>query len=133
MPGDRPIYFSVDFDATPQQGRAAIDAYFDGVASVLGRARTGAYGGYYVIKRLFDDGKITWGWQTYAWSGGQWDPRAQLRQTQNGVTVAGSSCDIDVATTTTSGSGARTRRRRRPRRSRRRALRPSSRRTSSTT
>ena len=96
MPADRPIYFSVDFDATPGQ-EAAIDSYFDGVASVIGLARTGAYGGYYVIQRLFDDGKIKWGWQTYAWSGGQWDPRAQLQQIDNGVTVAGASCDIDQA------------------------------------
>lgn len=96
MPADRPIYFSVDFDATPGQ-QAAIDSYFDGVASVIGQARAGAYGGYYVIQRLFDDGKIAWGWQTYAWSGGQWDSRAQLRQIENGVTVAGASCDIDQA------------------------------------
>jgi len=96
MPGDRPIYFSVDFDATPQQ-QSAIDSYFDGVASVIGLSRVGAYGGYYVIQRLFDDGKIKWGWQTYAWSGGQWDSRAQLWQIQNGATVAGASCDIDQA------------------------------------
>ncbi|HEY1816565.1 MAG TPA: glycoside hydrolase domain-containing protein [Kofleriaceae bacterium] len=94
MPSDRPIYFSVDFDASPDQ-QAAINDYFDGVASVLGVARTGAYGGYYVIQRLFDAGKIQWGWQTYAWSGGQWDSRAQLRQIQNGVTVAGADGDID--------------------------------------
>src|SRR5580704_5583150 len=55
MPATRPIYFSIDFDAQPSQ-QAAIDAYFDGVASVLGRDRTGAYGGYGVIKRLFDAG-----------------------------------------------------------------------------
>jgi hypothetical protein len=96
MPGDRPIYFSVDFDATPGQ-QAAIDSYFDGVASVLGVDRVGAYGGYYVIQRLLDHSKIRWGWQTYAWSGGQWDARAQLRQIQNGVTVAGADCDIDQA------------------------------------
>ena len=93
-PPTRPIYFSVDFDASPGQ-QAAINAYFDGVASVIGRERTGAYGGYYVIKRLFDAGKITWGWQTYAWSGGQWDSRAQLRQVQNGI--AGGSMDLDEA------------------------------------
>src|SRR5262245_35044859 len=34
-PGDRPIYFSVDFDATSGQ-QAAINSYFDGVASVIG-------------------------------------------------------------------------------------------------
>ncbi|MGE5184703.1 MAG: glycoside hydrolase domain-containing protein [Acidobacteriota bacterium] len=94
MPADRPIYFSIDFDASPGQ-QPAIDSYFDGVASVLGVERTGAYAGYYVIQRLFDHGKIQWGWQTYAWSGGQWDARAQLRQIDNGVTVAGADCDID--------------------------------------
>ena len=93
-PADRPIYFSVDFDASPGQ-QGAIDDYMDGVASVIGRSRTGAYGGYYVIQRLFDAGKITWGWQAYAWSGGQWDPRAQARQIQNGL--EGDSIDKDQA------------------------------------
>ncbi|MDB4969956.1 MAG: hypothetical protein JWN44_5645 [Myxococcales bacterium] len=96
-PANRPIYFSVDFDATPAQ-QGPINDYMDGVASVLGRNRTGAYGGYYVVKRLFDAGKITFGWQTYAWSGGQWDARAQLRQVQNGVNIAGGACDIDQST-----------------------------------
>jgi hypothetical protein len=94
MPAGRPIYFSVDFDATSGQ-QAAINDYFDGVASVLGGDRTGAYGGFYPIQRLFDAGKIGFGWQTYAWSGGQWEPRAQLRQIHNGVTVAGGDCDVD--------------------------------------
>ena len=77
--------------STPRRrSRPPINAYLDGVASVIGRNRTGAYGGYYVIKRAFDAGKITWGWQTYAWSGGQWDPRAQFRQTSNGITAGGS-------------------------------------------
>lgn len=96
MPPDRPIYFSVDFDASSAQ-QAAINAYFDGVASVIGRARVGAYGGYYVIKRLFDAGKIAWGWQTYAWSGGNWDSRAGLRQVKNGITVDGADCDRNEA------------------------------------
>ncbi len=98
MPAGRPIYFSVDFDATPGQ-QAALNAYFDGVGSVIGVTRAGAYGGYYVIQRLFDAGKIKWGWQTYAWSGGQWEPRAQLRQVQNGITAAGDGacCDKDQA------------------------------------
>jgi len=94
MPGDRPIYFSVDFDASEGQ-QDTINAYFDGAASVIGQGRVGAYGGYYVIKRLFDAGKISWGWQAFAWSGGQWDSRAQLRQIQNGVSIAGADCDID--------------------------------------
>jgi hypothetical protein len=87
-PGDRPIYFSIDFDAQPSE-QGVINSYFDGVASVIGRDRTGAYGGYGPISRLFDDGKIKWGWQTYAWSNGQWDHRAQLRQVENGIGPGG--------------------------------------------
>jgi len=94
QPSGRPIYFALDFDAQPSQ-QAEIEAYFEGVASVLGLERTGAYGGYGPISRLFDDGKITWGWQTLAWSAGQWDSRAQLRQTADGI--AGGSLDLDQA------------------------------------
>ena len=98
MPGGRPIYFAVDFDAQPYQ-QGAIDAYFQGVASVIGLGRTGAYGGYGLVARSFDDGVVTWGWQTYAWSYGNWDARAQLRQTLNGITAAGDGacCDRDEA------------------------------------
>jgi hypothetical protein len=96
IPKDRPIYFSVDFDAQPAD-MAAIDVYFDAIASVLGRGRTGAYGGYKVIKHLFDTGRITYGWQTFAWSAGLWDSRAQLRQVQNNITVDGAACDRDEA------------------------------------
>lgn len=92
-PKDRPIYFAIDFDASSGD-QGAIDAYFDGVASVIGHARTGAYGGYHPIARLFNHGKIKWGWQTYAWSGGQWDSRAQLRQVQNDI---GGGLDKDEA------------------------------------
>jgi hypothetical protein len=98
MPAGRPIYFSVDFDAQAYQ-QTTINAYFDGVAAVIGRNRTGAYGGYYLIQRLFNDGKITYGWQTYAWSYGNWDSRAQVRQVQNDITAGGDGncCDKDVA------------------------------------
>jgi hypothetical protein len=98
MPAGRPIYFAIDFDAQASE-QSTINAYFDGVASVIGRARTGAYGGYYVIERLFNDSKIAFGWQTYAWSYGHWDGRAQLRQVQNDITAAGDSacCDKDVS------------------------------------
>jgi glycoside hydrolase-like protein len=91
-----PIIFSVDFDATEAQ-QAAINSYLQGCASVIGLARTGVYGGYYIVKRCFDAGVITYGWQTYAWSGGQWDPRAQLRQVQNGITVGGADCDLNTS------------------------------------
>jgi peptidoglycan hydrolase-like protein with peptidoglycan-binding domain len=98
MPQGRPIYFAVDFDATPEQ-QTSIDEYFRGVSAVLGLRAAGAYAGYWVIKRLFDARLIRWGWQTYAWSGGNWDPRAQLQQFSNSHTVGGIECDYNHATT----------------------------------
>jgi len=90
-PGNRPIYFSVDVDV---DGTQALD-YFHGVASVIGLARTGAYGSYKVLKYLFDVGAISWGWQTYAWSYGQWEPRAHIQQYQNSMIMGGQEVDYD--------------------------------------
>jgi len=94
MPDDRPIYFAVDEDTTAY----AVGGYFHGVWSVLGNGRVGVYGSYAVCKGLRDTGAATWLWQTYAWSGGKWDPRAQLQQYHNGVRVAGLDADNDRAT-----------------------------------
>jgi len=58
MPG-MPVYFACDFDATPGD-QTAINAYLDGAASVIGRGRTGIYGGYYPVKRALDAGKAVW-------------------------------------------------------------------------
>lgn len=93
-PADRPIYFSIDWDAQPGQMPVIID-YFHGVASIVSLDRTGAYGSYEVIKALLNAGAIKWAWQTYAWSGGQWDPRAHIRQYQNGVTFGWREVDYD--------------------------------------
>lgn len=93
-PPTRPIYFSTDFDPTAGQLPTVAD-YYRGVAEVVGLERTGAYGGYRTIKYLFDAGVIRWGWQTYAWSGGQWDSRAQVRQVRNSVKLAGT-FDVDL-------------------------------------
>src|SRR5215472_14212139 len=63
-----PIYFSCDFD--PASGDwVNVDAYMDGAKSIVGKGRTGGYGGKPFISRQFDAGRMTWGWQTYAWSG----------------------------------------------------------------
>lgn len=95
MPEDRPIYFAVDFDATPGQ-QDQINAYLDGAASVIGRARVGIYGGYYPVKRALDAKAATWAWQTIAWSGGQWDARAHIRQGAQ-TTIGGVGCDLNTA------------------------------------
>lgn len=96
MPPGRPIYFAADFDVTPQQ-QTAVNAYLAGAASALGAQRVGIYGGYYTVKRALDAGAAAWGWQTVGWSGGQWDPRAALRQPGSTVTIGGVQCDTDTA------------------------------------
>jgi peptidoglycan hydrolase-like protein with peptidoglycan-binding domain len=105
MPGV-PVYFACDFDSTTGQ-QAAINSYLDGAASVIGRGRVGIYGGYYPVKRSLDAGKAAFAWQTFAWSGGQWDTRAQLRQVQNEVNVGGADCDRDISTTADYGQWPR--------------------------
>jgi peptidoglycan hydrolase-like protein with peptidoglycan-binding domain len=96
MPNGRPIYFAVDFDAGDAQ-KPAIGEYFKGVASVIGKQRTGVYGGYWVVKYLFDHGLVDFGWQTLAWSGGNRDKRAQLYQYAINKTAAGLSVDLNRA------------------------------------
>jgi hypothetical protein len=98
MPADRPIYFSVDWDADSADW-AAIDAALRGSAEILGAARVGVYGSYDVIAHCVAAGTARWFWQTYAWSGGRWHPRAHIQQYKNGVTVAGGSVDLNRAIT----------------------------------
>lgn len=101
--------FAVDFDipdyapnlantpANAMKKLGPVYDYFNAANMVLGVNRTGGYGGYWAIKRLFDAGLISVGWQTYAWSAGQWDPRAQVQQYSNGHKMGGVSVDYDRA------------------------------------
>jgi hypothetical protein len=102
---DAPVYFACDFDAA-ESDQPAINAYLDGTASVIGLARNGMYGGYYPLQRAFNAGKITYGCQTLAWSGGQWDPRAHVRQ-HGSVRVGGITVDYDEAMTADFGQWPR--------------------------
>jgi hypothetical protein len=95
MPPGRPVDFAVDFDATSGQ-MATVMAYLDGAASVLGTARTGVYGGHDTVKAALDGGHARWAWQTRAWSEGQWDSRAHIRQGAT-QTIGGVSCDLNTA------------------------------------
>jgi hypothetical protein len=95
-PGDRPIMFSADWDASPAD-QARIDDYLHGAASVVTGARVGVYGSYYVCKRCLDNGTARWAWQTGAWSGGQREPRAHIYQRIGYVTVGGIQCDVNEA------------------------------------
>jgi hypothetical protein len=103
-PGNRPIFFSVDFDTTSAD-YARIDAYFKGAASVLGVSRVGAYGEYDLMKHLIDHGLLGksdsagkfYAWQTYAWSGGKYDERCCCAQDKNGVKLGSGTVDLDSA------------------------------------
>jgi hypothetical protein len=90
-PTERPIYFAVDFDANPHD----VKMYFQGVNLVLGRQRTGVYGGYDVVKFLMQMGYCNWGWQTLAWSRGLWYPPAQMQQYSIDHVVFGISADYN--------------------------------------
>ncbi len=89
----RPIYFAVDTDTSA----AAVTPYFRGVDAVLGRARVGVYGGYYVVAGLWNEGLVGYVWQTLAWSHGLWFSHACLRQTNINIPFAGFNVDPDTA------------------------------------
>lgn len=91
-----PIYFAVDFDPSQSPIETILD-YFRGVASVLGPHGCGVYGGYEIVKAVLDARICRYAWQTYAWSGGKWDPRAQIQQYQNAETFDGVGVDYDRA------------------------------------
>lgn len=100
------VYFTVDFDVTDEMWKQTLKdtktgntitigdlvvAYFKGVNSVLGAARTGAYGTYTVLHALFDAGRIAFGWQQ-TFNKHANDPRekrAQLRQYAFGYDTTG--------------------------------------------
>ena len=93
-----PIYFAVDYDAPPGD-QPAINAYFDGTASVLGddRGRNG-YGGYWPMSRAKAAGKVGRIWGTPAWSGSEWATSGLVPDIMQGglVTIGGVQCDLDA-------------------------------------
>jgi hypothetical protein len=97
-----PIIFS-PWDANPAGYIPGILDYMRGVVSVRGKLLSGLYQGYPAIKAYFDAGIGKYGWQTYAWSNGAWDPRAQLQQYQNNVTMGPATVDRDRAMATDFG------------------------------
>jgi LysM repeat protein len=84
------VYFAVDYDLQPGE-YGLLDAYLDGVASVLGKQYTGLYAGYGPCAHAIGRGYAAW--QTYAWSGGRVAQGIKLYQYQNGVTIGGGQVD----------------------------------------
>jgi hypothetical protein len=91
-------FFAVDFDAVPVQLDRIVE-YVRGATDHLGWDRVGIYGGLLAVNHVLALNACKYGWQTYAWSGtpARWCSRAQLRQTENGVHVAGIEVDLDTA------------------------------------
>lgn len=97
-PAGTVVYFAEDdHDVQPSQVPTAL-AYANGLASVLGASRVGWYGGIRTVSAVLTSGHAKYGWQTYGWSGGKWDSRAQLQQYLNGQSLAGTTVDYDRAT-----------------------------------
>jgi len=93
-----PVYFACDYDAPPGD-QPAIDAYLDGAAAVIGKARVGMYGGYWPLSRADAAGKTTYLWGTPAWSGSEWATSGLVPDIMQGgaVTIGGVTCDLDAA------------------------------------
>ena len=88
-------YWAVDFDAQSWQ-LASIEAYAKGFRQGLDRRyRTGVYGGLYICTALLNSASVDLAWQTLAWSYGQWEPRAVVRQTSITDSIDGVSVDDD--------------------------------------
>lgn len=93
MPTGLKIWFSADWDVQPDEVGLVLD-YLHAAADVLGsKDLVGLYGGLRAVRAAADAGFGVW--QTVAWSGGVWDPRAVARQTGEERTVAGVQVDVN--------------------------------------
>lgn len=102
-PAEPVVYFSCDFDESPEQ-QDTINRFCADAQKVL-PGRVGLYGPYYCLKRAKDAGVVNYLWQTEAWSGfgtGQQphiDSRVNIVQ-RNKIGykhVAGVECDVNEA------------------------------------
>lgn len=104
-PADMAVFFALDFDLkdyapalpdTPAYAREKLGPvadYFHGIASTSPEYIVGVYGGLYAVRRVLNAGLAHMAVQTIAWSGGQWDNRAVLRQLARQVF---GSADVDL-------------------------------------
>jgi hypothetical protein len=95
------IYFAADWDTLTGQ-QPLINDYLDGCATVIGRSRTGLYGGYWPCSRARASGKASKFWGTVAWSGRNWDPRVNPNvwtpDVMQGATVRVDGVSVDLDT-----------------------------------
>lgn len=96
LPKNRPMYFTVDFNPTPEQ-LPTVAEYMTGVRAGSEGAPVGVYGGITVCQYLLDHHLVDYVWQTYAWSDGKWATTTHIRQTLNGINWNGYAVDFDEA------------------------------------
>lgn len=97
MPSVMPGIFAHDLDPTPDHF-PAIDACLNGLASVIGWPRVGAYGGWELINYLAQGGTVKLLCQTSAWEYGRGrHPAATLYQYEYNDIIAGTNCDNVLA------------------------------------
>lgn len=89
-----------DFNVQPGQMSTCL-AHETGFSTRMAQHgyRSGAYAGYPFGAYLTQHNYSGFIWQTYAWSNGAWLAAATLRQTANGVHIAGVDVDIDESET----------------------------------
>lgn len=97
VPETVPLFLAVDFDPSPSNFATYASHFWAARISV--KRPVGVYTNYYFLKYLYDNKKVVWGWQTYAWSYTHLDPRAQYYQYSNGHHVAGATVDLDSGNT----------------------------------
>ena len=95
-PAGRPVYFAIDADASASD-LALISRYFDGVGSVFDVANIGVYGGRRTIEWAMESGRVSWFWQTGAWSGTHRVPGIHLYQRVPSTKLGSHAIDIDDA------------------------------------
>ena len=95
-PDGRPIYFSLDMNATYNQWKQARE-FLKGAASAIGWSQVGMYGGLFQVDWAHDELGMRWLWQALGWSYNQVSPHIVLRQYRNGVTLGSGTVDYDRA------------------------------------
>ncbi len=78
LPSTTPVYYTVDMNLG--EG-SRIDAYFQGINSVVPISQVGVYGNYTAVDWVYEHGLATYFCQTNAWSDARgWHPEAQMHQ-----------------------------------------------------
>ena len=87
-----------DKDYTGIDWMGAVAEYFRGWHDIFDPEKiiVSGYGGYDVVKFLFDEGLIQIGWQTKAWSGSRLEPRCALYQQLGYVYPGGVQADWNL-------------------------------------